>query len=97
MNRKRQRIVEKIEKIEQRLANAREYVARDVNVEGSSFLHFGDWKGKSGHPAWMRNFMIPALLRGRARKEKTLQELEAKRKDKLLRLRRRAGAKRRSA
>jgi hypothetical protein len=42
MNCKRQKIVEKIEKIEQRLANAREYVVRNLNVEGSSRFHFDD-------------------------------------------------------
>ena len=71
MNKKR-KIREQLEIIEKRLANAEAYVAEGVNVEGASFLHFGDWNGMSGHPLWMENFMIPATKRGRARKEKAL-------------------------
>ena len=47
----RKRIEEQLAEMETRLANAEEYVAKNVNVEGKSFLHFDDWKGKSGHPA----------------------------------------------
>ena len=49
MNKKR-KIQERLEAIDQRLANAEDYVAKGENVEGSAFLHFDDWKGKSGHP-----------------------------------------------
>ena len=90
-DRKRQIIEEQLEMIEKRLANAEEYVARNVNVEGKSWLHFDDWQGKSGHPAWMRNFMIPATMRGRARKEKALKNIENKVKDKELTKRKRHG------
>ena len=74
MNKKR-KIREQLEIIEKRLANAEAYVAKGVNVEGSSWLHFGDWNGKSGHPLWMENFMIPAAKRGLARKEKALKTI----------------------
>lgn len=72
---KRRRIEEQLEKIDERLANAEAYLARGENVEGTAFLHFDDWRGKSGHPKWMENFMIPATKRGRARKEKALERI----------------------
>jgi hypothetical protein len=83
MNKQRQ-IEEQLERIEKRLANAEAYVAKGVNVEGSSFLHFDDWNGNSGHPLWMKNFMIPATRRGRARKEKALERINNKEREKLL-------------
>lgn len=85
----RQKIEKQLENIEERLAAAEQYVARNVNVEGSAFPHFGDWKGKSGHPLWMKNYMIPATKRGRARKEKALEKINGKIKEKGLRQRRR--------
>jgi hypothetical protein len=85
---KRRRIEEQLEVIEQRLANAEDYVARNENVEGKSFLHFDDWKGKSGHPLWMKNFMIPTTKKARAKKEKALDAIDRKNKDKSLRRRR---------
>jgi len=34
--------------------------AKNVNVKGfPSWLKLSDWKGKSGHPLWMKNHMIP--------------------------------------
>jgi hypothetical protein len=95
--RKRKETEQQLEMIDKRLANAREYVARNVNVEGSSWLHFGDWWGKSGHPSWMRNWMIPTTMRGRARKERALDNLENKAKDKNLTRRKRQGATQASA
>jgi hypothetical protein len=56
------KIEQQLARIEERLANAEEYLARNVNVEGKSFLHFDDWCGKSGHPLWMKNVMIPRFL-----------------------------------
>jgi hypothetical protein len=92
MNRKkRQKIEEALEKIEESLANAQEYVARNVNVEGSFQFHLGDWRGKSGHPLWMRNHMIPTMMKIRARKEKTLESIDNKAKDKSLTMRKRYG------
>jgi hypothetical protein len=88
MKRKRRTIEESLDSIDRRLADADGYVERDVNVEGRSFLHFGDWRGQSGHPKWMKNVMIPALRRGRARKEKILEQLDNRAKDKRLRTRR---------
>jgi hypothetical protein len=79
---KKPKIQETLSKLEQRLRNAEEYVARNVNVRSSLFLHFKDWKGKSGHPLWMKNHMIPVTERGRARKEKALERIMAKKKDK---------------
>ena len=92
-DRKQREIEELLEKIEQRLANAEEYLARNVKVEGRSFLHFRDWEGRSGHPSWMKGCMIPATKRWRTRKEQTLQRMEARARKKALTLRKRQGAK----
>jgi hypothetical protein len=90
MNRKKkQKIEEALENIEERLANAREYIARNVNVVGVSWLHFDDWWGKSGHPSWMRNYMIPSMMKLRAKKEKALRNIDSKAKDKNLTMRKR--------
>jgi hypothetical protein len=86
---KKQAIEEQLEMIERHLANAAEYIARNINVEGSPRLHLDDWRGKSGHPLWMRNVMIPATLKRRAQKEKTLENLDSKARDKALTRRKR--------
>ncbi len=86
------KIEEQLEKIGERLANAEDYVARNVNVEGSTWLHLGDWQGKSGHPLWMKNYMIPTLMKLRARQEKALKNIGSKNKDKELTRRKRQGA-----
>jgi type IV secretory pathway VirD2 relaxase len=86
---KMQKIEKHLEMIEERLANAQEYLAQNVNVEGSSFLHFDDWRGKSGHPSWTRNFMIPTMMKRRARKERALKNIDNKTKDKNLTSRKR--------
>jgi hypothetical protein len=88
-SKKMQQIEEQLERIDERLENAREYVANNVNVRGTSRLHFGDWKGKSGHPLWMKNVMIPRTLKGRGRKEIALRTIETKVKDKHVSLRKR--------
>jgi hypothetical protein len=90
-DRKKRTIEEQLEIIEERLANAEKHVARNVNVEGSSGPHFGDWQGKSGHPSWMRNHMIPTTMKVRARKERALDNKENKAKDKGLTRRKRPG------
>ncbi len=75
--------------IEKRLANAEAYIAKSVNLEGSAFLHFDDWNGNSGHLLWMKNVMIPATKRGRARKERALDAIRNKEREKRLKERRR--------
>jgi hypothetical protein len=90
---KKREIQEQLKRIDERLRNAEEYVARNVNVESSSFLHLKDWEGKSGHPLWMKNFMIPATERGRARKENALEQIIAKEKEKEKRSRKRTKSK----
>jgi hypothetical protein len=93
-DRKQRTIKRQLENIDERLRNAEEYVARNVNVEGKSFLHFEDWQGKSGHPLWMKNHMIPVTLRGRAKKERALRNLVSKAKDKRTSRRNRHGTRR---
>ena len=90
-HKKKQKIEEVLERIQESLTNAQEYVARNVNVEGKSWFHFGDWRGKSGHPSWMRNFMIPTLMKRRAKKEKALESIDNKAKDKNFTMRKRYG------
>lgn len=94
--RKLQQIDQKLELIDAKLADAREYVARNLNVRGKGFLHFDDWRGNSGHPKWMKNFMIPATTRGRARKAKALRDIEDEAKDKRVSMRRRIYARNRN-
>lgn len=84
MNKKKKQIEEDLENIEKHLSNAEEYLAKNVNVEGSPWLHLDDWRGKSGHPLWIRNVMIPATLRVRARKERVVRTIDNKAKDKRL-------------
>ena len=86
---KKQKLEEQLKLVEKRLACAEQYVAENVNVEGSSWLHFDDWQGKSGHPSWMKNFMIPTLKKHRTRKEKALEGINNKAKDKNLTRRKR--------
>ncbi|MBO0698811.1 MAG: hypothetical protein J2P46_10485 [Zavarzinella sp.] len=88
---KRRSIQEQLRSIEQRLQNAEEYAAENVNVEGSSWLHMDDWRGKSGHPSWIKNQMIPAVKRVRAKKEKALETIDDRAKGKKL-AKRRSGA-----
>jgi hypothetical protein len=75
---KTRKIHEQLTSMERRLRDAEEYIAQNENVASSSFLHFKDWEGKSGHPLWMRNFMIPTTRRARARKEKALERIIVK-------------------
>ena len=86
---KNRKIQEQLEMIEKRLAAAEEYIARGVNVEGVALLHFDDWTGKSGHPLWMKNHMIPTTKKARARKEKARDSITRKNATKRLKQRRR--------
>jgi hypothetical protein len=79
---KKRKIMEQLDMIDRHLANAEEYVARNENVKGSPQFHLGDWKGKSGHPLWMKNHMIPQTKRVRARMEKALETIVSKEKNK---------------
>jgi len=88
-NMKKDQIEERIRMKEKRLAKGEEYVARNVNVEGVSFLHFDDWRGESGHPLWMKNFMIPATKKAIAKNEKVLETIDKKNKDKSIAKRKR--------
>jgi hypothetical protein len=80
---KRRKIIEGLEAMEKCLADAEKYVAQNVNVEGASWLHTVDWKGKSGHPLWMKNFMIPTTKKALARREKALDRINNKTSEKL--------------
>lgn len=56
------------------LENAKKYLEKGVNVEGTAFVHLDDWNGNSGHPKWVKNKLIPslekALVQGEVRREK---------------------------
>jgi hypothetical protein len=84
---KRRKIEEDLKKINERLANAEDYVTRDENIEGSSWLHSDDWDGKSGHPLWMKNHMIPTTKKIRARMERALENINKRSKGKQLKQR----------
>ena len=82
-------IEEQLASIDRDLAHAEAYVEQNVNVRGKSWLHLDDWKGKSGHPLWMKNHMIPTLAKARVRTEKTMERIDLKDKKKELAIRRR--------
>jgi hypothetical protein len=83
------KIKQQIGTLEQNLAAAEEYVARNVNIRGfPSWLRLSDWKGKSGHPLWMKKHMIPSTLRARVENERALERINAKGKEKQLKQRR---------
>jgi hypothetical protein len=79
---KKRKIKEQLEMIDRHLANAEEYIASNENVESSSQFHLEDWNGKSGHPLWMKNHMIPRTKKARAKMEKALGTIASKEKDK---------------
>lgn len=84
------KIEAQIKVLNQHLAAANEYVARNENVRGAaSWLHFGDWKGNSGHPLWMKNHMIPSIQRSLVGKDRALEKIATKAKAKRLKERRR--------
>jgi hypothetical protein len=80
----RKKLEGQLKSIETSLANAQEYLSKGINIESTSAFHLSDWKGKSGHPEWMRNVMIPKLLKQRARIERMLESMSTKTKDKKL-------------
>ena len=85
-----QKIKEQIEKLERHLVTAGHYVARNVNVRGFDWLHLSDWKGKSGHPLWMKNHMIPSTKRKMTERESAIEKISTKTKEKQLQDRRRS-------
>ena len=85
------RIKQQMGGLDQNLAAAEEYVARNVNVRGfPGWLRLSDWKGKSGHPLWMKHHMVPSTLRALAEKERALERIRTKGKEKQLKQRRRS-------
>lgn len=90
---KARKINKQIEVLGQHLNAAKGYVARNVNVRGTaSWLNLGDWKGKTGHPLWMKNHMIPVTRRSLTAKERALEKIATKAKVKGLKERRRNNA-----
>jgi hypothetical protein len=79
---KKRKIKEKIEKLEERLENAEAYLTRGVNVEGRAYLHMDDYRGKSGHPSWILSQMVPRVARRLARKQRALETIESKEREK---------------
>ncbi len=91
MNRER-KIKEQIEKLNQNLVAAEHYVARNVNVQSFDWLHLSDWNGKSGHPLWMKNYMIPSIKRMMTESERALEKITSKTKARRIKERRRDDA-----
>jgi len=79
---KKRKIEERLEMIDKHLANAEEYIARNESVKSSSQFHLEDWNGKSGHPLWIKNHMVPQTKKARARIEKALETVVSREKDK---------------
>ena len=50
---------------EQALENAKKYIEKGINVEGTGFLHLDDWNGNSGHPKWVKNWQKSEKTRKR--------------------------------
>lgn len=84
---KARRIQEQLAAFDKNLASAEAYLMNGVNVRGSSWLHLEDWKGRSGHPKWMKNHMIPSTRKAAVRLEKKLERIAAKERDRRLRTR----------
>jgi hypothetical protein len=83
-------IEERIQRLKNNLANAERYLAEGKNVKSISLLlYLNDYRGKSGHPAWIRNVMIPRTKARIAAAEKALERIEAKQKDRTQTARRR--------
>lgn len=66
---------------EQALENAKKYIEKGVNVEGTGFLHLDDWNGNSGHPKWVQNKLIPTLEKALAEGEKRQSKRKDRKKD----------------
>ena len=67
-----------IEAIDRDLAAAELYLSRGINSESNDWLHLSDWRGKSGHPLWMKNVMVPGLEKSRAKAERRFETYERK-------------------
>ena len=85
---KRRRIEEVLESMDRKLANAEAYIEKGVNVRSSTWLHSEDWNGRSGHPLWMKNHMVPSTKKAQARLEGKLERIAAREQDRRLRGRR---------
>ena len=91
MNKER-KIKESLEKLNRNLVAAEHYIARNVNVRAYDWLHLSDWKGKSGHPLWMKNRMIPSVKRMMTESERALEKIATKTKERQLKEQRRDDA-----
>jgi len=91
MNKER-KIKESLKKLNRNLVAAEHYIARNVNVRACDWLHLSDWKGKSGHPLWMKNRMIPSVKKMMTERERALEKIAAKTKERRLKERKRDDA-----
>jgi hypothetical protein len=80
-------IEKRLEAIDKALADAEAYLEKGVNVR-SSGLHLQDWKGRSGHPLWMKNHMVPRTKKAQAKLEAALERVVAREHDRGSRRRR---------
>ncbi len=83
-----QQIIEEQEHLRKRLKNARTYLEKGEHVEGSAWLHMDDWRGRSGHPKWIANWMILNIKKVIADKEKGLERIATRTNKKKLAARR---------
>lgn len=74
-------IKEELEVFDANLAAAANYPAQGKNIEGKTAFHLDDWNGKSGHPLWMKNVMIPRTMKFQIKKERALEKIAQKDKE----------------
>lgn len=79
------KIEKKIERLEKNLEDSKSYVKKGENIYGDWST---DWKGKSGHPSWVKNIVIKCKEYSIKAWHRVIDDLEKKEKDKQLSQRR---------
>jgi hypothetical protein len=78
----RQRILERVEKLNEAVEKARAYLANGDHGDWHDFQpSFGGSKGRMPHPDWVANVFLPRRLAALDRYNKALQTLDRKAKE----------------
>jgi hypothetical protein len=83
MNTKQRAVLERIKRLEDEIAKAREYLETGAHAEWHGFRASFAVKVKDGtalppHPDWVRNVFIPRRERALQQADKALERLESK-------------------
>lgn len=78
---KQSQVEGRIKRWQKQLDNAEKYLAEGKNIEGRAWLHLDDWTGKSGHPDWVRNFLIPRIKKEIGKCEEVIERISQKEKE----------------